>query len=58
MTKEIEQRLHEIYRDAKICPVKGRMYIYEQYKRQIDKLNLDSYEYTEACRNIATYLEV
>lgn len=58
MTKEVEQELNRLYEDAKKCPVKGRMYIYEQYKRQVGELNLDPYEYTEACRTLANNLEV
>lgn len=50
--------LEDILNDAKKCPVKGRLYIYEQYKREIQRLELSSYEYTDACRTLANILEV
>ena len=50
--------LEDLYDDAKKCPVKGRLYIYEQYKRRLQDMNLSSDEYTEACRKLANCLEV
>ena len=50
--------LEDILKDAKKCPVKGRLYVYEQYKQEIQKLELSSYEYTDACRTLANILEV
>lgn len=50
--------LEDILEDAKKCPVKGRLYIYERYKLQLQDLELSSEDYTEACRKLAQYLEV
>lgn len=58
MTKATEQALNVIYKDAKKCPIKGRYYVYDQYRRRLQDLELSNYEYTEACRNLARYLEV
>ena len=58
MNKAVEQALNNLYKEAKKCPVKRRLYVYEQYKRELERLDLTSMEYTEACRNIANYLEV
>ena len=52
------KNLNQILDEAKKCPVKGRLYMYEKYKQQIRDLELSSDEYTEACRKLANYLEV
>lgn len=57
MTKE-KETLKQILSDARKCPTKGRLYIYERYKLQLENLNLSSEEYMEACRKLARYLEV
>lgn len=53
-----QMTLEDLYKDAKKCPVKGRLYMYEQYKRKLQDMNLSSDEYTEACRKLANYLGV
>ena len=53
-----QMTLEDLYSDAKKCPVKGRLYMYEQYKRKLQDMNLSSDEYTEACRKLANYLGV
>lgn len=53
-----QMTLEDLYNDAKKCPVKGRLYMYEQYKRKLQDMNLSSDEYTEACRKLANYLGV
>lgn len=54
----MEKTLNDILEDARNCPIKGRLYIYEQYKQEIEKLELSSYDYTDACRTLANILEV
>ena len=54
MAKELEAILEE----AKKCPQKRRLYVYEQFKRKLENLNLPAYDYGEACRLLAKYLEV
>lgn len=58
MTKENDMTLADILRRAKKCSVKGRYYIYESFKRELQELNLDPVAYSEACRDLARYLEV
>lgn len=53
-----QKRLKEVLKDAKECPVKGRLYIYEKYKQQLLDLDLSSEEYTQACRKLANNLGV
>lgn len=53
-----KQKLEDFYKLVKACKTKGRLYIYEQFKRGLLELDLDPYEYEEACRTIAKYLEV
>lgn len=53
-----QKTLEDLYKDAKKCPVKGRLYMYERYKCKLLEMNLSSDEYTEACRKLATYLGV
>ena len=50
-----QMTLEDLYSE---CPVKGRLYMYEQYKRKLQDMNLSSDEYTEACRKLANYLGV
>ena len=50
--------LEDILTRAKKCSTKGRLYIYEAFKKELSELNLDSVEYCDACRELARYLEV
>ena len=50
--------LETILEDAKKCKRKGRLYVYESYKRQIEALNLSPEEYEDACKLLAQSLEV
>lgn len=52
------QKLNEILEKAKNCPNKGRLYVYEQFKQDLQELNLDPYNYEQACITIARYLGV
>lgn len=58
MKEKEKQALNELYEAAKNCPVKGRLYVYEQYEQKLQKLNLNGYDYINACRTLADYLEV
>ena len=50
--------LKDILERAKKCPNKRRMYVYEAFKTELNRLNLPSREYEQACRQIANYLKV
>lgn len=52
------EALQQLINDAKVYPVKGRYYVYENFKLRLQNLGLNSMEYTEACRQIAHYLRV
>lgn len=48
----------EILERARTCPNKGRLYVYEDFKRQLQELDLSPYDYEQACILVARYLEV
>lgn len=52
------EAVQQLINDAKVYPVKGRYYVYENFKLRLQNLSLSSIEYTEACRQIAHYLRV
>lgn len=58
VTKDSKTVLEEILTRAKKCNVKGRLYVYEAFKKELQTLNLDSVEYCDVCRELARYLEV
>ena len=51
----MKQQLKDILERAKKCPNKGRLYVYESYKRELEALNLTTEEYGEACRQLARF---
>lgn len=55
---KMQSELDKILKEAKQCPVKGRLYMYEKYKLRVQDLGLSSEEYTQACRQLANNLEV
>ena len=58
MGKAQNDRLNVILEKAKNCPNKGRLYMYEQFNRELQELNLSAYDYEQACITVARYLEV
>ena len=54
----MNKTLDEILKRAKKQKLKGRLYIYESYKREIEMLDLSPEEYQDACRLLAQHLEV
>ena len=53
-----KEQIQILLNEAKVSPVKGRMYVYEQYKRELLKLNPTQQEYDETCIKLAKYLQV
>lgn len=51
-------KINELLEDAKKCKNKGRLYVYEQYKRKLLNIELTSTEYEQTCRQLAEYLRV
>lgn len=58
MTECKNEALQQLINDAKVYPVKGRYYVYENFKLRLQYLSLSSMEYTDACRQLAHYLGV
>lgn len=57
-TRDTKAELEEILTRAKKCNTKGRLYVYEAFKKELQSLNLDPVEYCDACRELSRYLEV
>lgn len=53
-----KEQIQTLLNEAKVSPVKGRMYVYEQYKRELLELNPTQQEYDETCIKLAKYLQV
>jgi hypothetical protein len=58
MEESKQKKLDAIIKRAEMCPNKGRLYVYEQLKQEVLKLELSSYDYEQACITIAKHLEV
>ena len=58
MNEAQNPELENILSRVKSCPIKGRLYIYEQFKGEVQRLNLPPYHFEDACRKIANILEV
>ena len=57
-TEESKTTLENILTRAKNCKLKGRLYVYESFKSELQALNLTGIEYADACRDLARYLGV
>lgn len=55
---ERKEKIQQLLNDARICPTKGRMYIFEKYKRDLIALEPTEKERDEACILLAEYLKV
>lgn len=55
---EKDRLLNELFRRARKCTNKGRYYVYEQYKRELDNIELSPSEYEQTCRELARLLRV
>lgn len=52
------EQLKDILERAKKCENKRRMYVYEAFKTELNRLNLPAREHEQACRKLAEYLKV
>ena len=55
---ERKEKIQELLNEAKIEPIKGRMYVYDKYKRELTALEPTQQEYDETCIKLAKYLNV
>ena len=55
---ERKNEIDKLIKEAKICPNKGRYYVYERYKQVLIDLGPTHEEYEQACRQIAKNLNV
>lgn len=53
-----KEKIQELLNEAKICPTKGRMYVFEQFKRKLMELEPTSMEVTDACVKLQKYLNL
>lgn len=51
-------QLKDLYKEARACKNKRRMYVYEQFKSRLYSMDLSPMEYEQACRQLARILEV
>ena len=56
--KRHSSEIQELLERARKCDTKGRMYVYEAFKRELQEFNLDPAEYGQVCRKLAKYLRV
>lgn len=56
--EERKAEIKKLIAEAKICPNKGRYYVYERYKQVLTDLNPTNAEYEQACRQIASNLRI
>lgn len=57
-TKNSKDTLEDILTRAKKCSNKGRLYVYESFKKELQELDITDIEYMNACRDLARYLGV
>ena len=56
--KDTNVKLKDLIERAKKCDNKGRMYVYEMFKGELQSLNVSPQEYEQTCRKLAKYLRV
>ena len=55
---ERKERIQQLLNEARICPTKGRMYVFEQFKRELTALEPTERERDETLILLASYLNV
>lgn len=58
MDNSTKSKLEDIINRARTCSNKGRLYVYEQFKQELQELSLTPYQFEQACITIARHLEV
>jgi len=63
MTEVLEKKdsmtqLAELLNRARKCSNKGRYYVYEGFKSELQRMELSPDQYEETCRLLAKYLRV
>ena len=53
-----QEKIQLLLNEAKICPMKGRMYVFEQFKRRLMELEPTAMEITDACAKLQKYLNL
>lgn len=55
---ERKEKIQQLLNEAQICPTKGRMYIYDQFKKDLLALEPTDRERDDALVLLAKYLNV
>lgn len=57
-TKDNTTELQKLLERARKCDNKGRMYVYEAFKSELQRFDISPQEYEQTCRKLAKYLRV